>query len=128
MTWKVTIHEKSMLLDDLSENDFVAATQDHPEVSWLRLYTSPAAHPAALYDLLCSCALRMEVPQPERPKNIKESVGLLKHLELVDDDLPTAFDEGGIPLGGTEDETETTSSSTSTEPEAGPPSKPERRH
>lgn len=113
MAWKVTFGDKSILLDDLSENDFVAACAEHPDVNWLRLYVSPGSHPGALYSLLCACALRLELPSPDRPKNIKEAVALLAHLEQVEDDLPKAFDEGGIPLGDTEEETETTTSSTS---------------
>lgn len=123
MAWKVTFGDKSILLDDLSENDFVAACASHPEINWLRLYISPGANPGALYDLLCACAARLEVPSPDRPKNVKESVELLGYIEQVEDDLPKAFDEGGLPLEVTEDATETTTSSTSTAPEAGPRNK-----
>lgn len=122
MAWKVTVGDESMLLDDLTENDFIEATKDLPDTTWLRLYMSPGANPAALYKLLCACALKLGVPSPDAPKNIKESVALLQHLEYVDDDLPKAFGEGGIPLESTEaDAQETTTSSTSTAPASGRP-------
>lgn len=119
MAWKVTIEDKSMLLDDLTEQDFVDATKDNPEVTWLRLYVSPGADPAAFYTLLCKCAAKLDVPAPAKPKNIKESVALLKYVEQVEDDLPKAFSEGGIPLGSTADAKGTTTSSTSTAPASG---------
>lgn len=125
MAWKVTIGEKSILLDDLTENDFVEATKDYPDTTWLRLYMSPGAHPGAFYKLLCACARKLELPSPDKPTNVKESVALLKHVEQVDDDLPKGFSEGGIPLEDSEGETETTTSSTSTEPDSGPPSEPD---
>lgn len=121
MAWKVTIDDKSILLDDLSEDDFVAATKDFEDINWLKLYISPGVHPGAFYELLKQCAFKLEVPAPSKPKNIKESIALLKHVEQVDDDLPTAFSEGGLPLGDSVDEPVTTTSSTSTERDSGTP-------
>lgn len=122
MAWKVTIDDKSMLLDDLTENDFIEATKDLADTTWLRLYMSPGANPAALYKLLTACAKKLDVPIPDAPKNIKQSVALLQYIEFVEDDLPKAFGEGGIPLESTEaDAPETTTSSTSTAPASGPP-------
>ncbi len=119
MAWKVTIDDKSIMLDDLSQDDFVKACKNHEDINWLRLYVTPGSHPDALYDLLVLIATRLEKPAPARPKNIREAVELLGYLEQVDDDLPTQFAEGGIPLEGPA-ETETITSSTSTEPADGP--------
>lgn len=120
MAWQVNIDGKSILLDDLNEDAFVEATKDYPDTTWLRLYMSPASHPGAYYKLLCYCARVLQVDPPAAPKTIKDSVLLLQYVEQVDDDLPAAFDEAGLPLGtGVEDETETTTSSTSTELEDG---------
>lgn len=124
MAWKVNIDGKSIMLDDLSADDFVKACKDYPDVNWLRLYTSPASNPGALYELLCLCAAKLEKPSPDRPQNVRDSVSLLSYIEQCDDDLPTAFDEGGVPLEDT-DAPETTTSSTSTGPEDGPLSEPE---
>jgi hypothetical protein len=127
MSWKITVGDESMLLDDLSENEFVAIANAYPDCTWLRLYVSPGAHPGALYDLIAACALKMGVAPPARPTSIKESVQLLNHLEQVDDDLPKAFSEGGIPLPDSEDDPETTMSSTSTGPASGPRNGQEQR-
>lgn len=126
MSWKATIDGREFLLDDLSENDFVEATLPHEGVNWLTLYSAPGAHPGALYDLLCSVALKLGVAQPVKPKNVKEAVKLLDCITRVDidDDLPTNFDDGGLPLADQVDQ-ETNTSSTSTEPEDGAPSKPD---
>jgi len=125
MAWKVTLSDKSILLDDLSENDFIEATKDYPETTWLRLYMSPGSHPGAFYKLLCACALKMQVPAPPAPTNVKDSVALLSLIEHVEDDLPQSFDEAGLPLESSEDETETTISSTSTELDSGIPNEPD---
>lgn len=122
-SWKVTIADKSMLLDDLSEDDFMSVCNQHPGVNWLVLYNSPGINPAAFYSLLCLCARLMEVPSPNKPQTIKESTELLDYVEKVDDDLPTAFDDGALPLGDTADDQETPTSSTSTAPADGPLSK-----
>lgn len=128
MAWKVTIGDRSMLLDDLSQDDFIAATLPHDGVNWLTLYVSPGSHPGALYDLLCAIAFKLEVPPPPRPTTIKDAVKLLEYVERVDDDLPNDFAEGGLPFEIPEDATETTTSSTSTEPEDGLPNKPDEPH
>ncbi len=127
MAWKIIVGEKSMLLDDLSPDDLVAACAGHPDINWLRLYVSPAADPRAFYDLVCAVALKLELPSPDRPKTAKEAVEFLSHVEQVDDDLPTAFAEGGIPLEP-QDDPATTTSSTSTAPAAGLPSRRDARH
>lgn len=124
MAWKATIGDKSMLLDDLSQDDFVAACADHPDVNWLRLYISPGSNPGALYNLLCSVANKLEVASPDKPTNVREAVALLSHIEQVDDDRPKAWTEGGIPFKD-QVETETITSSTSTAPEGGTPSEPD---
>lgn len=122
MAWKINFDDKSVLLDDLTEDVFVEATKQFDDTTWLRLYMSPCSHPGAYYELLKLCARRLEVDEPPRPKNIKESIALMVHVEAVDDDLPAAFDEAGLPLGtGEADETEMTTSSTSTAPEDGLP-------
>jgi hypothetical protein len=126
MAWKIKIGDKSMLLDDLSPDDLVAACVGHPEINWLRLYNSPAANPAAFYSLVCAVARKLEVPSPDRPQTAREAVEFLQHVEQVDDDLPTAFAEGGIPLEAP-DAPATTTSSTSTAPAVGAPSKRDAR-
>ena len=121
MSWKIKIGDKSILLDDLSENDLVEACQNHPDPNWLRLYTSPGSSPGALYDLINICALKLQIPAPERPATVKQSVRLLIDcVEQVDDDLPVEFGDEGVPLGEAADQ-ETTTSSTSTELEDGDP-------
>jgi hypothetical protein len=127
MAWKIKIGEKSMLLDDMSQDDFMTAVAEYPDANWLRLYMSPGAHPGAFYNVLCIAARNMEVPSPDRPRTVKDAVDLLKHIEQVDDDLPKTWSEGAVPLEEAVDP-ETTTSSTSTEPEDGRPSKREQRH
>jgi hypothetical protein len=126
MAWKATIGDKSMMLDDLSENDFVAACGDH-DINWLRLYISPGAHPGALYNLLCIVARKLEVASPDKPQNVKEAVALLKHIEQVSDDLPKAGQTEESHSKGPDDR-ETTTPSTSTEREGGTPSKHDEPH
>lgn len=126
MAWKITIGDKSMLLDDLSPDELVDACKNHPEVNWLRMYLTPGMHPGAFYDLVCTVAKHLEVPSPDRPQTVKEAAAFLSHVQQVDDDLPTAFAEGGIPLE-TPAEPATTTSSTSTAPAAGLPSKRDAR-
>lgn len=124
MAWKLTIGDKSMLMDDLAPEDLVKACGAHENVNWLRLYVSPGTHPGALYDLLALVALKLETAAPPRPKNAKEAVALLNHLTQVEDDLPKSFGEGGIPLEAPGDPA-TTTSSTSTEPGSGTPNEPD---
>lgn len=119
MAWKITFGEKSMLLDDLTEDDFMAACAGLPETNWLRVYNSPASNPTAYYRLLGKVAQKLQVPTPDKPQTVKQTVALLDHIEQVDDDLPNEFGEGGIPLEEVAPATHT--SSTSTEPEGGIP-------
>lgn len=120
-TWAITFGgDKRVLLDDLSEDDFVAAARAYqPDTNWLKLYQYPASHPGALYELISDCAVRLELAVPDRPTCMRETVALTQMLELVDDDLPRQY-EDGIPLE-TPDDPETTISSTSTELEDGIP-------
>jgi hypothetical protein len=123
MAWKVTLkdhegNERSMLLDDLSAEDFATVCAPYADTNWLRLYQSPASHPLAFYDLLCRCAMHLEVPSPDRPANIRQTRALLDYIEPVDDDLPNSFSESGVPLHEA-GEVETTTSSTSIEPADG---------
>lgn len=114
MAWKLTVADKSFLLDDLTEDDLYKIASAHEGTDWLRLYLNPAAHPGAFYDLLALVALKLEVAPPPRPNNIRETVALLEAVSQVDDDLPKAFGDGGLPLVNTEDDPATSTSSTST--------------
>lgn len=124
MAWKFTIDDKSMLFDDLSMEDIDSVCTRHPESNWLTLYQSPAKQLGPFYSLLCVVARKLEVPSPDRPANMRDARALLRFVQHVDDDdLPTQFSEGGVPLE-TAVEQETTTSSTSTEPEDGLPKSP----
>lgn len=125
MAWKITLGEKSMLLDDMSQDDFMSAVADYPDANWLRLYMSPGSHPGAYYRLLCIAARHLETASPDRPQNMRETVALLKHLEQVEDDLPKTWSDSAVPLEEADDQ-EMTTSSTSTEPVDGPPPKQEQ--
>lgn len=123
MAWKIVIGDKSMLVDDLTEKDFVDVCAAHPSVNWLTLYYAPASHPAAFYDLLNVVAKKLEMPTPARPQTIKDSVELLAHLVKVEDDLPTTFEESGLPL--VEDDQEMSTSPTSGSQKDGTPNEPD---
>jgi hypothetical protein len=119
MPWQVTIDGKSMLLDELTEDEFVEAASYGEDLTWLRLYVAPASHPKAFYRLLQICAMKMKVDSPPRPTNVKQAAELIPaHIKQVDDDLPSEFDEGGLPLGEA-DAKVTPTSSTSTAPVVG---------
>jgi hypothetical protein len=117
--WKIKVGDSSISLDDFTPDELanIAATYG---TNWLRLYTAPASDPRAMYDIVVLAAEKLQQPPVPRPQTVKDAQKFLTdHIELVeDDDLPTSWEAGGIPPVGP-GETETTTSSTSTGPEAG---------
>lgn len=134
MPWKINIGEESISIDKLSIDDLSSVCgsrtsdgiQKYPYLNWMQLRNSPATEPEAFYDLVCAVARRVGTVVPDRPQNVGEMIAFVnEHVGFdSDDDLPTEFGEGGIPLEEAEKQ-ETTTSSTSTAPEAGTPTEPE---
>lgn len=135
MAWKILLDEEEFAIDDLSVDELTAIVKSrdqngllkYPDLNWLALYNTPAGDPSAFYDLVCTVARKLEKPSPDRPSNIGAMASFVyKHIRVVDDDLPTAFAEGGIPLEEAGDQ-ETITSSTSTAPVSGLQTRPGAR-
>lgn len=126
MPWKVNVDGQSVMLDDLTAEELYDACVDYPEITWMQMWNTPAAHPSAFYKLVEICARKLGQQPPYPPRNIRETTQfVVDHLERVDnDDLPDLYGEGGVPLEAP-DETETTGSSTSTGPEDGTQTRPD---
>lgn len=93
MAWKITIGDRSCLLDDLAPSTFQSIGARH-DLTWLELYTSPAKDPGAYLDLVDVCADHLGVERPERPMTMRGMIGALDWIEQVTDDLPSEFMDG----------------------------------
>lgn len=93
MAWKLTIGDRSCLLDDLPPAVFQQVGTRH-ELTWLELYTSPARNPDAYLDLVDRAADHLEVARPERPATMRGMLAALEWIEQVDDDLPQEYEDG----------------------------------
>lgn len=131
MPWKVNVGTYSMLIDDMSPIDLekIAAKHSTPEkqLNWLSLAATPAMSNNAFYDIVALVARKYDEPIPDRPSTVSEARAFLSHIEMVPDDLPAQFDEGGFPLGE-KDAPKTPGSSTSIERADGTPTRPGARH
>ncbi len=110
MTWKVTIEGRSCSFDDLAPEVFEKVATEHG-VSWLGLDDGPGETPGTLYDLIAACAEQMGVDPPARPVTMGELKKLTAMMETIESDLPTTWDEGGLPLAEDNQETESSSGS-----------------
>lgn len=127
MAVAIVFGEKRKLLDDFIPADLEKIAARHASalrpLNWLTLALQPALVPDAFYDIVVQAAKDLGEPIPDRPQTIGALRDFLSHLAIVDDDLPTQFDEGGLPLPEAGAKT-IDSSSTSPALADGRPSKP----
>lgn len=102
MGWKVTLGDKSVLLDDLSPATFQKIADAHA-ISWLDVYNAPAADIEAYYDLLCAVAEHCSAEPPPKPATIKDAHAMLDLLQKVEEhDRPKATTRKGTSTRSSE--------------------------
>jgi hypothetical protein len=95
----ITPSGREVRLDDLPIDTIAQIAQKHL-LGWMGLLSYPATNPDALWDLYEACCRLVNEAPVERPTTAGD---FLRHTELLakrKPDLPTLYDEDGIPLEG----------------------------
>lgn len=111
MGWGCKISEKTIRFDDLTPQAWIEIGRATEQGEWSRVYVAPMADLAGAIAVVCEAVKVAEPSEGEpmaRALALTDTLGKMDKIFVqVDDDLPTAF-EDGIPNPKAEDDASTT--------------------
>lgn len=101
----VTPSGREVRIDDLPIETVGEIAQRHL-MGWMGLLGFPATNPAAAWDLYAACCKLVAEEPIERPTNAGDFLRFTENLQRRKSDLPTMFEESGLPLEGSDPKTD----------------------